>query len=485
MSWSTTSPGEWASERHQTAIGRGNLSYPARQAITDGLFEQTSHILDFGCGRGQDVERMRSAGYGIQGWDPHYFPDTVRAPAEAVLLAYVLNVIEDPIERRATLQEAWSLTNSVLVVAARLTWDSSKVVGLEQNDGVRTSRGTFQHLFHPKELREFVEEATQARCVAASPGIVYAFRNDESRLRYLARRITPEFAWGNISEYSALLDSYIRFFESRGRAPSLEELPEDLMSTIEQVGIKRLESATRRASNQNVVAQAAKKSTLNVLLYLGTEIFNGRSRLGDLPVGLRADIRKFFRSYKEATARADRLLLKLRDSSYVRSAMRGSVGKMTPSALYVHKRALSKIPVVLQLYEHCGAIAAGRPTNFDVLKLHHDQHAVSWLGYKDFDKDPHPKLDWAYLVSFPDLETRFTDYSTRSNRPLLHRKEEFISTDDANYEKFSRLTRAEIRRGLYENPSRIGTEEGWESELQRCGVRLSGHRVLTQRKTKN
>lgn len=42
-----------------------------------------------------------------EGWDPYYFPDGAQIPSDAVLLTYVLNVIEDPEERRATLLRAW------------------------------------------------------------------------------------------------------------------------------------------------------------------------------------------------------------------------------------------------------------------------------------------------------------------------------------------------------------------------------------------
>lgn len=105
----------------------------------------------------------------------------------------------------------------------------------------------------------------------------------------------------------------------------------------------------------------------------------------------RENIRRFFASYREACARADRLLLKIRDNSYIRGAMRNSVGKMTPTALYVHRRAVGHMPVVLRLYEHCGVVAvAGRPVDYEILKLAHGGRQVSWLGYPEFDTDPRP-----------------------------------------------------------------------------------------------
>jgi hypothetical protein len=46
---------DWESERHRTAIGRGDLSRPVRQSLVDGLISPETSVLDYGCGRGQDV----------------------------------------------------------------------------------------------------------------------------------------------------------------------------------------------------------------------------------------------------------------------------------------------------------------------------------------------------------------------------------------------------------------------------------------------
>jgi DNA phosphorothioation-associated putative methyltransferase len=233
-----------------------------------------------------------------------------------------------------------------------------------------------------------------------------------------------------------------------------------------------------KAANQDRVREGARRSTLDTLLYLAMDLFNGRAAFSDLPLRTQLDIRKFFGSYRAASQRADRLLLKLRDGQYLRGAMRNSVGKMTPTALYIHLRALDRAPIILRLYEYCGAVAAGRIPDATLVKLHHDRRAVAWLGYPEFDSDPHPRTAWSYQVTFPDFETNFTDFSGRSNRPLLHRKEEFLSPDDPLAVKYSRLTQAEVKAGLYKNPHIIGTEDGWASELERCGVRLKGHRLV-------
>jgi DNA phosphorothioation-associated putative methyltransferase len=227
------------------------------------------------------------------------------------------------------------------------------------------------------------------------------------------------------------------------------------------------------------VAEGAKRSTLNVLLFLAVELFNGRGPFSSLPRTVQIDIRSFFSSYKEACRRADRLLLKLRDASYIRGAMTASaVGKLTPTALYVHQRAVERMPTVLRLYEHCASLAAGRPPSWTVAKLCHRGRAVSWLDYPDFDRDPHPRLLTSYQVDLETFEISHHTYGSRDNRPLLHRKHEFLHPDDPDAAKYRRLTEAEVRAGLYAHPHLIGTENGWASELARCGRALRGHRLV-------
>lgn len=468
----------WGSKRHLTAIGRVGLSMPARQALVDHVLDRQTTVLDYGCGRGQDVSRLRQLGMTASEWDPYFATEKPPVPHDVVLVTYVLNVIESNIEREQTLRTAWGNARRVLVVSSRLTWDARRVRGEATEDGIVTSRGSFQHLFQPSELRAYVERVTGARCVSATPGVVYAFRDDADRLAYLARRALPAFDWEESEDYAGALASVVAFTESRGRLPVFEELPADLLPLFGQVSPAQLARVIRAAANPDSVAEGAKRSTLDTLLYLGIELFNGRGPYSALPLAIQVNVRRFFPSHKQACQRADRLLLKLRDDTYLRGAMRNSVGKLTPTALYVHRRAIDRMPVVLRLYEHCGAIAAGRIPDYALVKLHHDRRAVTWLGYPEFDSDPHPRTAWSYQVTFPGLATRFQDFSGRANRPLLHRKEEFLAEDDPLALKYARLTRAEVQAGLYASPHLIGTEDGWSTALQRCGVTLRGHRLV-------
>src|SRR5215831_7651542 len=95
--------------RHLTAIRRAELSKPIRTALQDGLIRQDTTVLDYGCGHGDDIRRLAAAGIRSGGWDPAHRPDERKAPADIVNLGYVVNVIEDPLERVGALREAWTL----------------------------------------------------------------------------------------------------------------------------------------------------------------------------------------------------------------------------------------------------------------------------------------------------------------------------------------------------------------------------------------
>lgn len=473
---------EWNSERHRTAIGRGDLSMPVRQTLRDRVIEPQSSVLDYGCGRGQDATRLRQMGVEANGWDPYYAPDGPLVEHDVVMMTYVLNVIEDAAERRETLDRAWRLTSRALVVTCRLKWEQSTVRGEATGDGVVTSRETFQHLYGTAELRGLVEQVTGRRCVSPVPGVVYAFRNDDDLFAYLARGTIADHVWADTTDYASALAAVIEFAEKRGRAPLFDELPRDLLPLLGQVSRRSLLEAIQKGAVPERIAEGVRLSTLDTLLYLGTSIFSGRASFGDLPVGVQADIKRCFKSYREACARADRLLAKIRDDTYIRGAMQNSPGKMTATALYVHERAVAKMPVVLRLYEYCGFVAAGRPADWNILKLDHRGRRVSWSSYPEFDADPHPKLDWTYGVEMSKLEGAFQSFRERGNRPLLHRKEEFLADDDPAGPKYRRLTASEVRAGLYQNPTLIGLENGWAAELERCGVELRGHRLVMRKR---
>src|SRR5436305_429353 len=103
--------------RHKTAIVRGEYSTPVKSALSDGLITDAVTVLDYGCGRGHDAARLAAQGITCAGWDPVFRPDAPLVESDVVNLGFVINVIEDPAERAATLRRAWELCRNLLVVA--------------------------------------------------------------------------------------------------------------------------------------------------------------------------------------------------------------------------------------------------------------------------------------------------------------------------------------------------------------------------------
>jgi hypothetical protein len=157
-------------------------------AFDDGVLDHGLSVLDYGCGRGGDVDRLRQLGLLATGWDPTHRPDTPLVEADVVNLGYVLNVIENQVERRDVLRKAWALARSSLVVAARPAWEAREVRGRPHGDGLLTAKDTFQKFYEQDELRSYLESILGQRAVAAAPGIFYVFRDEAMAQAVLARR---------------------------------------------------------------------------------------------------------------------------------------------------------------------------------------------------------------------------------------------------------------------------------------------------------
>jgi DNA phosphorothioation-associated putative methyltransferase len=142
-------------DRQRTAIHRSELSRPVRLALDDNVVGVK--VLDYGCGRGDDVRFLNDLGISAQGWDPLLLPDGDRSSADTVNLGFVLNVIEHEGERAETLRSAWSLATSVLIVSARLTNEARDICGQAYGDGCLTKTRTFQKFYDQNELRVWIE----------------------------------------------------------------------------------------------------------------------------------------------------------------------------------------------------------------------------------------------------------------------------------------------------------------------------------------
>jgi len=88
----------------KTAITRTSMSAPMRWLKENNLLKGC--VLDFGCGKSEDVRRLRTFGIDAVGWDPvHCCDDGVFWDTyDVITCIYVLNVIKDEEDRLEALE---------------------------------------------------------------------------------------------------------------------------------------------------------------------------------------------------------------------------------------------------------------------------------------------------------------------------------------------------------------------------------------------
>lgn len=473
-------------QREKTAIKRHALSRPLRIALEHGLVGDETTILDFGCGRGDDVENLQDAGYEARGWDPVHRPEGELEPADVVNLGYVVNVIEDPEEREEALQKAWSLAGRLLLVSARLTVELEAADYEAFGDGFVTERGTFQKFYTQSELRDWINSRLDVQSVAVAPGIFTVFRDEGERQEFLAKRQrrssavpTPRRSDVLFEEHQDKLTSLREFFAERGRLPSAEELA-NAKEVVDALGsIRRAFSVVRIATGRERWDKIEQERAEDLLVYLALQRFGGRPRFSDLREPLRLDVRAFHGAYTRACETADELLFSAGDRSRIDAACKDSpIGKLTRDALYVHQSGLRDLPAVLRVYEGCARAYIGEIEGASVIKLYRQSPRISYLAYEDFDSDPHPVLKGSFLLRLDDLEASYRSYEESDNPPILHRKELLVPLDYPRRETFARLTQAEEDQGLYDEPTRIGWKNSWAQLLEAKGLRYKGHQLV-------
>ncbi len=465
---------------------RDNLSRPVRLALLHELLRPGRTFFDYGCGRADDIRILGLEGFDADGWDPHHRASTSPKSADIVNLGYVVNVIEDSRERSATLKQAWALAQSVLVVSARLVDERDEAHVAPLHDGWVTRRGTFQKFYSHDELGGWIEATLAAAPVAAGLGVYYVFRDVADRESYLAsrfrrhtsvqrRRATDEA----FERHRDLLQPVIDFIGNRGRLPDATEL--QAVDQLEEVfgTLKRALRVVSAVTDDDAWTRVKRERTVDLLVHLALARFHGRPRWSELPDALQRDVRAFFPSYVKACEQADKLLFATGNRDAVRLAARAStVGKLTPNGLYIHISALHEVPALMRVYEGCARALVGTVEEANVVKLHRDEAVVSYLAYPTFENDPHPALDQSVVCDLVGQRVSLSRFGNRSNPPILHRKELFVADSYPSRQKFARLTAAEERLGLYDEPSTIGTRDGWASTLDRQGLALRGHRLV-------
>ena len=472
-------------ERHKAAIVRNSFSRPVRLALEAGLFSPEITFFDYGCGHGSDITRIAQQGYTSNGWDPYYSPDTSCTPADIVNLGYVINVIEDPAERREALTNAWQLTGKVLIVAAQVLINHGSGGQVAYSDGVITSRNTFQKYYEQEELKIYLDQVLSVDAIPVALGIYFVFRDEAQaqifrQERFRSRATTPRVRSHikRFEDYQELLAPLMAFVTERGRLPVKGELPQSELNT-EFGTLRRAFQVILQATDSQEWETIADKRRQDLLVYLALCQFSRRPKLGDLAPVVQEDIKALFGTYKQACLVADQRLFSLGDPDIIANRCQNSpVGKKLGNSLLIHVCAVEALDPLLRLYEGCASRTIGRLQGATVIKFHTTTPKISYLFYPDFDIDPHPTLHTSMQIDLRDLHVSYRDYDTDDDPPVLHYKDALVTPDYPLYEKFAKLSRQEEDWGLLDDFRAINHRQGWLRCLEDNCATLHGHRVV-------
>ncbi|BAZ44247.1 hypothetical protein NIES4102_12550 [Chondrocystis sp. NIES-4102] len=474
-------------ERHRAAIKRLELSRPIKVAIDANLFEEGTTFFDYGCGHGEDLERLEELGYTCYGWDPFYRADAPLVAADIVNLGYIINVIEDIVERREALIKAWELTRKVLIVSAQVLVDDRRRGLIAYGDGIVTNRNTFQKYYEQEELKLYIEQVLGNESIPAGLGIYLIFRDEVAAESFRASRLysrlsTPRIQTKvrNFEDYRQLLTPLMDFYTQRGRLPVKGELKSENAIKEEFRSYQRAFKLVQLATDANEWEAIAEKRRQDLLVYLALGKFSGRPTVRKLAPEVKADVKALFGNYKQACMIADMLLVNVGDLDKIANLCKASkIGKQLNDALAVHISALEKLPPLLRLYEGCASRNFYRLENANIIKLYYNKPKITYLVYPEFDTQAHPTLQATLEVDLHNLSVTYHDISDETNPLILHQKDALVAPDYPSYEKFVRLTQIEQKSGLLENQEAIRRLHGWLRCLREHEVKIEGHQLST------
>lgn len=472
-------------ERHKAALKRSQLSRPVRIAVEADLFRAGTSFFDYGCGYGEDVKTIAELGYSSSGWDPFYRPDAQMQPADIVNLGYIINVIEDIVERREALIKAWELTQRVLIVSAQVLVDDRRRGLIAYGDGIITNRNTFQKYYEQEELKLYIEQVLEVEAIPAGLGIYVIFRDQTEAESFRAFRLYSSLSTPTIREqirnfedYRELLTPLMDFYTRRGRLPVKGELESEADIKAEFRSYSKAFKLIQQATNVDEWDAITDKRREDLLVYLALTKFSGRPSIRKLAPELKADVKALFGSYKQACTVADLLLLHVGDMNKIASLCQESqIGKQLNGAIAVHISALEKLPPLLRLYEGCASRNFYRLENANIVKLYYNKPKITYLVYPEFDTLAHPTLQATMEVDLHNLSVTYHDISDETNPLILHQKDALVAPDYPSYKQFVRLTKKEQKTGLLENRDAIRRLHGWLRCLREHEVKIEGHKL--------
>jgi DNA phosphorothioation-associated putative methyltransferase len=406
-------------------------------------------VLDYGCGKGDDLRELEQHGVDCIGWDPAHRPDVDLEASDIVNLGFVINVIEDRNERFQTLKNAYSYTNKMLIVSAMLGNESVYERFTPYKDGVVTARNTFQKYYSQGELQQFIESTLDENAIAIGPGVYVVFKDKLEEQDYLLERQRTRHQWRQMTsrppkvidkkKAKDLFDKHRPLFEDfwytcldLGRMPANDEFEQHAHICQVTGSHSKAFKLCLQYFDQEQYDQAQQERTADLLVYFALGFFKRRNAYVRMPQSLQRDIKAFFGKYTDARDQGKALLFSVSDVQVIYRACIEAHAALPASQLngqhdlIFQKQYLNQCPKELRVYIGCATQLYGELDNINLIKAHIESGKVSLMAYDDWEKEK-PLLKERIKIKLRDQDIDFFDYYGPYEPPPLEDKQVFIS----------------------------------------------------------
>lgn len=443
--------------REKTAISRYQLSAPfqalAKLDVLNGKFS----ILDYGCGRGDDLAILDNEGLDAIGWDPNFRPGGTCEARDIVNLGFVINVIEDRTERNEAVLKAYDLSRKVLVVSAMIANERHIERFKPYKDGVITSRNTFQKYFTQQDLKEYLSGLCDVTPTPLATGVFALFKDEQLELACVNKRYKRANHWKNPrqprkhkkeihaelfnEDQPAFTQLWIEAIE-RGRLPKPTETNHYDPLLSKGVSSKEIQQILLDHFDRKDLEIAAMAIKEDLILAQAMSKFQGRRYFNQLSDEQKTEIRYFFASFSHLKESADILLADIAEPEILFADAQVFLETQPPcfssedlGYLTLHTSLLETLPLRLRAYIECAKSLYGELESIQLIKIHLLTGKVTFLGYNDFYQKPLPELIERIKVDLWNQRVFFFDYVDEYKPPLLYWKSKFLTENLQNYEK--------------------------------------------------
>jgi DNA phosphorothioation-associated putative methyltransferase len=493
--------GEVMVERHLTAIDRDKLSAPMQALARHNYLNGNFSVLDYGCGKGDDLRELEAHGIDVSGWDPIHRPNGNKTPADIVNLGYVVNVIEDRRERDHVVLDAFGHTDKVLAVSAMVAGESTIAQFTPYKDGVITSRNTFQKYYSQSELRTYLETTLDRNAIAVSPGIFFVFRDEIEEQVFLSERQHSRRAWTQrtqrerqpsslppvtkdlIARNQELFDDFWQLCLDLGRLPANDEFEfTDRLRALSGSHAKAF-AALIDYWRKGDFDRARVRRRDDLLVYFALGMFGRRRPYRHMPDGLQRDVKAFFGGYKTALESARKLLFSVGNPKIIADACEEAYRQLSCGvlneghSLIFHRSLLNDLPAALRVYVGCATQLYGDIESVDLVKIHMTSGKVSLQIYDDFNGKPLPLLKERIKIKLREQGINFFDYGNEYEAQPLYFKSRYLAPSFARFSLQSRFDKR-LAQLLPETNRGFGPPiSALESLLEARGLRIRGFLV--------